>query len=179
MDKGSELRTLLLAIRKDPKYKKFVQVVERATAKLDIERDREEAMSLHATRISRAMYGRDRYSSKKLIDASWKDAAARARLVEMRVKADVNLKLVQSACEAIKRHILTEYQHEMRMFRNAENRNALIKRVHGTAQSLLSDGEALTEMFDHLIRDIDQTSHLLTNVRESMKMLTNVKGRAL
>lgn len=178
-DEDFDVGEIISLIKKDPKYKKFVRVVETAEQRLNLEKDREEAMALHASRLSRNIRGERRYSPKNLIDASLTDLSTRARLVEIRVKASMHAELLGDACDAIKRHVFTEYLQHLRVFSNESQRSAFAKRVQGRAQSVLIESQSLLDLLDILIKDIDQSSHFLRNVVESMKLLDSSKGKVI
>ncbi|WP_391857251.1 hypothetical protein, partial [Vibrio cidicii] len=107
MAEESDLELFLSDIKEDPNYKKFRLVVKGVREKLKIERDQAEAMGLMANRTSRSLHGRKQFSPKSLLEATSNDLSARARLVEIRVRATVNLDLLQEACDALRNHIYT------------------------------------------------------------------------
>src|SRR5579862_4886457 len=80
-----DVTEILSEIRKDPRYRKFKAILQRTQGQLDLDKDRTEALSLHASRTSRKLYGDRQYSVKALIDASLRDLSFRSRMVEIRV----------------------------------------------------------------------------------------------
>jgi hypothetical protein len=171
-----DLRGLLVQIKVDPKYKKFARIVQRVSDRLDIEKDRTEALALHASRSSRALHGGKRYSPKALIDASLQDLHARSRLVEIRVKASNHIEVLDDGCDAIKHHLLTQYNQELRPFGTEAQRQALIKRVQRQALDLMVEGKSLLDMLDQIIKDIDQASYSLRATLDSLKLLDGAKA---
>lgn len=169
---------LLKTIRKNPNYKSFLAIVETVTARIDIEGANKEALALHAGRLSRALHGEKRYSPKAIVDANMQDISNRARLVEIRVKHDKQLSLLKSAIDAMRRHISTEYSDDLRDFSTAEQRRAFVDRVLKASVQLLEEGEAMIEMLDALIKDLDQTSHAMRHIVECLKLVMD-KGRGI
>lgn len=178
-DDEVDLRGLLNEVKVDPKYKRFRNIVKTTQDRLNLDADRNEAFALHASRTSRTLHGKAQYSPKALMDASLKDLSARARLVEIRVKASYHLGLLDEAMDAMKRHMVTTYNDEIRKYSNESQRNALVQRVQGSARDLAQEGKELLEMLDHIIKDIDQAGHSLRNMMESLKLLDGSKGRVL
>jgi hypothetical protein len=170
---------LLKTIRADPKYKKFKLVVQRASERLKIENDRNEALALHLARTSGTLYGKKQYSARSLLEAEANDMAARSRWVHIRVQASIHLNLLDEACDAIKRHIFTQYYDELRGFSNEQQRKALVERVQGVAMDLITDGKSLLEMLDQLIKDVDQSNFSMGRMVDLLELVMNAKGKTL
>ncbi len=164
------------SVKSDPSYKKFQLILKNTLEKLDFERSLKEAQTLHASRTSRSLMGNDRYSPKKIIDAAVKDLSTRARLVEIRVANDRNLSHLRSAVEALRRYISTEYSEELRDFSTADQRKSFVDRVMRSAHEVLEQGDAVMNVVDHLIKDIDQSSHAMRHVVDCLKLLENKNG---
>jgi hypothetical protein len=172
-----DLEELLKTIQVDPKFKKFRLILKTTRERLKIERDRNEALGLMANRSSRALHGRKQYSPKAIMEATANDLQARARLVEIRVKAKIHIDLMEEACDAIKNHLLTEYNEDMRKYGTVEQRKALIERVQGSAKTFVVEGLALIEMLDQIVKDIDQASYHLRYLVDTLKLLDGTKGK--
>lgn len=170
------MTSLVASVRGDAQYKKFVTILESTRQGLDIEGAVAEAMALHTARTSRHLTGNDRYSPRKLIDASLKDLSTRARLVEIRVKNDRKLSHLREAMDAVRRYISTEYADDLRDFSTADQRRAFVDRILKTANEVLAEGESLLASLDHLIKDIDQSGHAMRHVVDCLKLLENKHG---
>jgi len=170
---------LLRTIRADSRYKKFKRIVETTSERLKIENDRNEALALHLARTSGTLYGKKQYSARSLLEAEANDMAARSRWVHIRVQASIHLNLLDEACDAIKRHIFTQYYDELRGFSNEQQRKALVERVQGVAMDLITDGKSLLDMLDQLIKDADQSSFSMGRMVNVLEMLQNSKGKVL
>lgn len=181
MARGEEVDVegLLSAIRKDVKYRKFKLVVQKAGERLKIEHDRNEALALFSARTSRTLSGKKQYSAASLLDAEAIDMSTRSRLVQIRVQSSIHLDLLDEACDAIKRHIFTQYHEDMRGFSNEAQRKALIERVQTVAMDIMTEGKSLLDMLDHLIRDIDQSNFSMGRMVDLVEMLNNSKGKVL
>ena len=136
----------------------------------------QEVLSLHMSRTSRSMLGEDRYSPKKLIDASLKDLSNRSRLVEIRVRNDINLSHLKEAMEAFKRYASTEYAEDLKEFSTVDQRKSFIERVLKEAKQLVSDCETLIDTIDNFVKDIDHSSYSMKAVIDCLKLLDGAKG---
>lgn len=166
----------LTRVRRDPKYKRFKLIIQTASERLRIEDDRNEALALHASRTSRKLYGNKAYSPKAIIDASENDMQARSRLVEIRVKASMQITLIKEAMEAIKEYVVTEYASDMSAYSNEQQRKAVIARIHTVANGIHSDGEQFLDLIDRIIVDIDKSSYHLTTTKDLVLALANSTG---
>jgi hypothetical protein len=166
-----DLESFLNDLKEDPKFKKFRLILKNTRERMKIERDR--------NRTSRAMHGRKQFSPKALMEATANDLSARARLVEIRVRATIHMDLLEDACDALRNHVYTEYHEEVRKYGSAEQRKALIERVQGTARTFIVEGQALIDMLDQIIKDIDAASFHLRNMMETMKLLDGTKGKVI
>lgn len=163
-------------IRADPTYKKFKIIFARTQEKVNLERDIQEVLSLHAARTSRKLYGSKQYSVKSLIDANLKDLSFRSRMVELRVKASINLSLLKEAVASMKKYLSTEYADDLSEFSTAEQRRNFVDRVLKQPLAFLSEGEASLDTIDVLVKDLDQASFGLRNMMECLKLLDGSKG---
>ncbi|QBQ74685.1 hypothetical protein BcepSauron_305 [Burkholderia phage BcepSauron] len=174
----SDLASFLDDLKEDAKFKKFRLILKNTREKMKIERDRAEALGLMANRTSRSLHGRKQFSPKSLLEATSNDLSARARLVEIRVRAKVNIDLLVEACDALRNHIYTEYADEIRQFgSSAEQRKALVERVQGTARTMIVEANAMIDMLDQIIKDIDSASHHLRHMVDVLKLLDGSKGK--
>jgi len=171
-----DLQDLLAEIRNDPSFTKFKRVVRITGTRLNLEKDREEALASHAARTSRTLHGSKRYSPKDLIDATLTDGRTRSRLVEIRVKASNHIELLEDACDAIKHHLFTEYHEQLKAFSTVDQRSALVKRVQRVALNMVAEGRTLLDLLDQIIKDIDQNGHSLRNSMELLKLLDGAKS---
>jgi hypothetical protein len=51
--------------------------------------------------------------------------------------------------------------------------------VQGTARTFIVEGQALIDMLDQIIKDIDAASFHLRNMMETMKLLDGTKGKVI
>jgi hypothetical protein len=170
------MQDLVKTVKADANYAKFKKIVEGIRKRVDIAAATAEVLSLHAGRTSRSLTGDQRYNPMALIDASMKDLSYRSRMVEVRVKHDLQLSVLRESIAAMRRHISTEYNDELKDFSTAEQRRAFGDRVVKNAGEFLAEGEALVDMIDMLIKDIDQGGYQFKNTIECLKMLAESKG---
>jgi hypothetical protein len=169
--------SLISDIRADSEYKKFKLIVQKVRERLNIDKDRSEALSMHAGRTSRRLHGTKQYSPKSLIDASLNDLACRARLVEIRVQCSIQTDLLQDAVKAIKHYITTEFVDELAEYKTVGQRNSLIDRVVASAISTQGEAQALIKLLDDLITDIDKASYSLRLMSDALKLIMEKPGQ--
>lgn len=174
-----DVDSLLAEIRRDVKFKKFKNIVAKAGERLQIEKDRNEALALFSARTSPTLRYKKQYSAASLLDAEAIDMATRSRLVHIRVQSSIHLDLLDEACDAIKRHIFTQYHEDLRGFSNEQQRKALVERVQTVAMDLMTEGKSLLDMLDQLIRDLDQSNFSMGHMVKLVEMLANSKGKVL
>lgn len=167
---------IIADIREESEYRKFKKILAKTKERLNIDKDRTEALSMHAGRTSRRLYGTKQYSPKALIDASLNDLSVRSRLVEVRVQCSIHIDLLHDAIKAIKHYITTQYHTELAKFKTVGQRNALIDRVVNEALKAEGEGQALIKLLDDLINDIDKASFQLRNMIEGLKLLAESKS---
>jgi hypothetical protein len=164
-------------IRESKDYKKFQKIVQNIQARLHIDKDQEEALSLHAGRTSRKLYGDKRYSPKSLVDANLNDAAARARLVEIRVRCSIQIDTLHDACKAMKASMLTNFSDDIKKrFSTVGDRTAFMETMIASAIEVEAEGQALIKLLDTLIQDIDKCSYHLRGVTDALQLLSGSKG---
>lgn len=167
---------LIADIRADSEYKKFKAIVLKVREKLNVDKDRNEALSMHAGRTSRRLHGTKQYSPKSLMDACLNDLAVRSRLVEVRVQCSIQIDLLHDAVKAIKHYITTEFVEELSEYKTVGQRNALIDRVVAGAILVESEGKALIKLLDDLVGDIDKASYHLRLMTDALKLLDSSKS---
>jgi hypothetical protein len=164
-------------IRESSDYKRFKKIVQQVQARLNIEKDTEEALALHAGRTSRKLYGDKRYSPKSLLDASSNDMGARSRLVEIRVRYSKQIDVLHEACKAMKHSMLTNFADSISAkFKTVGARNSFTETMIASALEVQHEGDALIKLLDTLIEDIDKTGYHLSNMTDILKLLENSKG---
>jgi len=168
--------SLITTIRADSEYKKFKTILLKVREKLNVDRDRAEALSMHAGRTSRRLHGTKQYSPKSVLDASLNDLACRSRLVEIRVQCSIQIDLLHDAAKAIKHYITTEFVDELNAYKTVGQRNALIDRVVSAALVTESEGAALLKLLDDLISDIDKSSYQLRVTTDLLRLMADTKG---
>lgn len=173
------MSSLLQDIRNDPQYKKFKVIFARTQERLDLQRNLQEALTLHAGRSSRSLYGKNQFSIKALISASLKDCSWRARMVEIRVQASIQLSILKEAVNALRKYLSTEYSDDLTEFKNIEQRRAFVDRAIKDALAFLDEGNSLLETIDALVSDIDKTSFHLRNMLEGLKLMSEGRGRSI
>lgn len=166
-------------IQESDEYKTFKRILKRARDNLDLERDKKECLALHASRTARNLYGKGQFNPSKVADAQTIDMNARSRMVEIRVKAKANLSVIEKAVKAMKHHISSSYSTELAAYRTKDQREAFLNNLLRKAQRTIDEGEALIELIDFLLKDLDQTSYGLKNLVEVLKLLNENAGRVV
>lgn len=172
-------KSLIQEVRDTDQYQTFKKIFSRIREKLDFEKSRKEALSLHSSRTSRELYADKQYSLKKLMDATLKDLSFRSRMVEMRVQASIQLSTLDEALKSARRFVSTEYDEELREFSTSDQRRDFVNRILKNAVEFNAEGQALIELLDQLIKDIDQSSHQLRHLIDCLKLLDSSKGKVV
>lgn len=164
-------------IRESSDYKKFRKIVVQIESRLNIDKDFEEAQSLHAGRTSRQLFGDKRYSPKSLLDASSNDMGSRSRLVEIRVRCSRQIDILHDACKAMKQSMLTNFSAEIgAKFKTVGDRLAFVETMMANALEVERSGQAFLKVLDTLIEDIDKSGYHLSNMTDILKLLDSSKG---
>ena len=164
-------------IRESSDYRKFKRIVTQVEARLNLEKDYEEAQALHSGRTSRKLYGDKRYSPKSLLDASSNDMGARSRLVEIRVRCSKQIDVLKDACDAMKYSMLTNFSSEInKRFTTVGARKAFTETMIARALEVQNEGQAFIKALDSFIEDIDKSGYHLSNMTDILKMLDQTKG---
>jgi hypothetical protein len=164
-------------IRDSSDYKRFKRIVAQVETRLNIEKDYEEAQSLHAGRTSRKLYGDRRYSPKSLLDASSNDMGARSRLVEIRVRCSKQIDILHDACKAMRHSMLTNFSEQInKRFTTVGARTAFTDTMIARALEIQNEGQSLLKVLDALIEDIDKSGYHLSNMTDVLKLLESSKG---
>lgn len=171
--------SLISEIRETKDYKTFKVLVTKVAERLNVEKDREEALAMHAGRTSRRLHGKKQYSPKSLLDAALNDLACRSRLVELRVQASLQITLLHDAIKAIRHFITNEFDDDLNDFKTVGQRTALVDRVIKKSLEVESEGKALIELMDHLVGDIDKASYQLKIMSETLKLMMDKPGQTL
>lgn len=164
-------------IRESADYQKFKKIMLRTQKGLQVERDRTEALSMHAGRTSRKLYGMKQYSPKALMDASLNDMSVRSRLVELRVNTSVQKDMLHEAVKAMKQSILTNFGDQLKpKFKTIGERTAFLDNLLATALEIEHEGEAFIKLLDSLVADIDKASFHLRTMSDALQLLDQSKG---
>ena len=164
-------------IRESGDYKKFRKIVSQVEARLNIDKDFEEAQALHNGRTSRKLFGDRRYSPKSLLDASSNDMSARSRLVEIRVRASKQIDILKEACDAMKYSMLTNFSTEInKRFTTVGARKAFTETMIARALEIQGEGQAFIKALDSFIEDIDKSGYHLSNMTDLLKLLESSKA---
>lgn len=171
--------SLIKEIRNDPVYRTFKEMFERVQQQINTDKDYKEVVMLHESRTSRNLRGGDRYSPEKLIDANLVDLSVRSRLVRIRAKSTKQIAHLESGMEAVGNHVMTEYAEDLRDYKTEAQRRALIARVMKAAKAFVADVEAVNNVIDSIIKDIDQASYHLKASVDLLKLWSDSKGRTV
>ncbi len=171
--------SLIGEVRKDLEYKKFKAIVLKVQERLNIDKDRTEALSMHAGRTSRRLHGAKQYSPKSLIDACLNDLACRSRLVEVRVQCSIQIDLLHDAVKAMRQYINTEFYEELKVYKTIGDKSSVIDRIVATALVTQSEGQALIKLLDDLINDVDKASYHLRAMLDALKLMAEKPGQVV
>lgn len=167
---------ILITLRSDSRYKKFVKAVEEAQGRVDFEKDRAEALSLHSGLLVRGLYGKKQYSSKSMIEAVSQVQANRSRLVELRVRSSIHLSYIKEFASNFRRYVYTQYSEDLREFKTKDQKDALLLRLTAKSEEFMSEGNSHLDLLDLLIKDLDQSSHTMRHMIDILKLLSDTSS---
>lgn len=172
--------TLRNAIREDRKYLKFKKIVLEEQKKIDEQVHIDELTGLHTSRISRTLYGkRGQYSAETLMEASLQDLSVRSRMVEIRVQISLHTGMIEAAIKAISKYIYVEYLLNDPCYVTEGQRNGFIADFLSQWTKNLEHYNAILQMADTFIKDVDQAGFNLRNMMDCLKLLSETKGKII
>ncbi len=167
--------SILKELKSSSTYKKYLKILEHAQSKIDYDRDRLEALSLHSSLLVRTIYGRKKYSPKAMIEAAAQVQSNRSRLVELRVRVSIQLSEVEEAAKAFRGFAYTKYVEELKAYKTKDQRMALLDRATSASADFLAEGKTFLSIMDDLIKDLDQSSHSLRHMLDALKLMAGAK----
>lgn len=167
----STTQVILSKVKKDERYKTYKKIVEQVQGRINFEKDREEARSLHSGLIVRTLYGKKQFSPKTIIESVAQVQSNRSRLVELRSNSQIHLSYLDEAAEAFKRYMMTQYADDLSGFRTKDQRDALLDRIMAKAQEILAEGKGYHMLLDGFIKDLDQAGYSHKALIDLLQML--------
>ncbi len=164
-------------IKTDKRYKKLLHILEVAQSRIDVARDRNEAFAMHSGLLVRQLYGKQVFSTKKVLLATAQLQANRSRLVEIRSRASEHISYLHQGCTAFRRYCLANY--DFTGYKTKEQKDSLLDRPMRPILDFIAEVDNLIEMLDTFIKDIDQAGHGVRHIVEIHKLLDSSKvGRS-
>lgn len=160
-------------IKKDRKYKKLLKILEVAQSRINVERDRNEAFTMHSGLLVRQLYGKNVFSTKRVLEATAQVQANRSRLVEIRSRATEHISYLHQGVIAFKRYCLSNY--EFSGYRTKEQRDAILDKPLRPILDFIAEVDTLIDILDQFIKDIDQAGHSIRHIVEVLKLLDSSK----
>lgn len=160
-------------LKKDKKYKTLLRILEEAQERINVEKDRAEAFSLHSGLEVRSLYGKNVFSTKRVLQADAQLQANRSRLVAMRTLATQHISYLQQGCVAYRRHCFATY--DFSDYRNKEERDSILDKPLRPALDFIAEVTILMDMIDMFIKDIDQSGHTIRRIIDVHKLLDSSK----
>lgn len=156
-------------------YQRFKRIYTALKKSIDIEALRSEALGLFGARLSRGLKS-EVPSARKIIDSSMQDMSFRSRLVEIRVGIAVSKGALDEAIDAIRRFTLAKYTV---VGRTKMERSAMLNAILTRPITHSSEMEKAIEMFDHLIKDFDQTNYHMKTVVKCLELMLDNKAKSV
>ena len=169
--------TFSIEIKKDKRYKKLLHILEVAQSRIDVERDRNEAFTMHSGLLVRQLYGKNVFSTKKVLTAIAQLQANRSRLVEIRSRAAEHISYLHQGVVAFKRYCMANY--EFSGYKTKEQRDSLLDKPMRPVLDFIAEVDTLIDVLDTFIKDIDQAGFGVRNIVEVLKLLDSSRvGRS-
>ena len=167
-------QSIIGLLKEDSQFKDFRSIVTTIREALNLEKDKNEALQMQATRTSRRLY-ENVASAKAVMEANLRDMSYRSRLTEIRVNLTSSSAILDEAIKSMRSYIQTQYYDELSSYSTVDAKRNMIDRVQKSALSLQAEIQSLLELLDFLIKDIDQTGFGLRNIVEVLKILDGTK----
>lgn len=167
-----DLKPVLKAMRKDPKYKRLKAAFDSAPMfQLPIERLADEIETLHKTRLIRIL---DPSAEGKFADdiirANTQDQSVRGRLTEIMVQANRVVYKLKKALKTMRFHLSLTFTDELRSFRTIEERRQVIEMVLRVFEDYINDMDMLRESATLVVTDIDKGNFSLDKTIKVLEM---------
>lgn len=178
---SSDLKRLKKALHKDDQYEKYKNILRHANSLAEFDNYISEMEGMHQGRKARTLAHKS-LSTKKLVAAVLQDASYRARCVEMMMTVGKASRLLESATEAMRTHIVAKYKPYLSNYRTKAERDTFITSILKEAIERLSDYERIMDTAKYIIEDIDKFSWSARTTLQGLELMlqreNNLIGKA-
>jgi hypothetical protein len=157
--------------KNDSVYRSAIDIVESVETTLNSERIQQELKVLHASRTSRSLY-KLKLEPTSLAEAALKDMSIRGRMSEIRANIYKSKRNLDATYDAASAHLSTKYRSAIReRTSTSQERLMLTDRLLRRVVEIQASLDALLDVLDIYVKDIDQASFALRNATEMLKVL--------
>ena len=172
------MKNTIKEIKESVAWEKINRVFENTVKCVNLEMAQNEAMAMHANRDSRKLKSnQNRYDPNLLIDCCLQDLSFRARMVEIRVKIDLQCTILRESVTYAKNFILTKWASEIGdEYKTIDQKKSFVDRLLKNQLEFLGSVKSLLDLIDVLIKDIDQSGHSMRHIVDCLKLLQGNKA---
>lgn len=167
---------LKFQVRKDPLFRRFKEVVDLNSQRINVESLINEVKEVSEMRTRTAVKYNQTPSEliKALVQENLTAQAYRSRLAEICLQATRVIAQIDRACDKIRDHINLKYLEEIKSLGRTKDERALISNtVLRFATNYTDELGTLIEMAELIIADIDKQHYSLKLTKESVELLVN------
>lgn len=170
--KSAKPLSLLGKMRSDSNVKKFNRAVSTGTFSINTQELEDEITLLHAARITRSVKykGLMQSSQKVLIESILQTQANRSRVVEIQMQCSSIAGRMSDAQSGLKDYLSSTYNEQLKEYRTIKEKDALLNRVFEDAIKLIKSLNAVIELSQYLVEDLDQAGFSLMNIRKVLEI---------
>lgn len=161
-------------IRRDPLYRKFKEVVQLNSVRINVESLTTEVKEVSELRSKTSVKYYSSHSKQlQAVTQQNLDAQAyRSRLAEICLQSKRVISQVDRACDKIRDHINLKFAEEIKTFGRTKEERSLISNIMlRFATDYTDELEALIEMAEIVIADIDKQHYSLKLTKETVELL--------
>ncbi len=166
-----DLAEVIRVLRRDERYKRLRALFSTSPLyRLHVEALTDEVMSLHQTRSIRRLNALDPKIIDAVVNAITIDQSNRSRLTEINITCVRAKTSLEDALEALKHHLLSTYQMDLRQFRTKDERSVVMDMTFRQFRKYIMKVDMLKFTTESVINDIDRASWSLKNLIEALKI---------
>lgn len=163
-----DLRELREELREDKTFQQYRRIVKTIDERVNLIKNVTEARSLHGARTMRELKG-NAPTTQKVYEAIVRDMATRSRIIELRIALFTEKELLDSALSSVTAHVRSVYDLN-EAGRTLDQKKQLMKKILNRGFVLLEELKSALEVFDLIIKDIDQAGFAVRNLVELVKI---------
>jgi hypothetical protein len=158
-------------MKRDKRYKRLKEAFDTLPIyQLKIGALNDELANLHKIREIRRLNVADPAFVDALIKANLQEMSTRGRASEIMMECVRVVSKLGRAVKSLQEHFLITYQSDLRSFRTKEERLQIVGMVLRPFEKYISDAEALKEVAQLIVTDIDKDNFTMDKILRALEM---------